>query len=191
MRLIIIGLLVIAALWVLVAGLRNHKRVSFFALFILLAPAAIAGYFEYKWVEAQDQISIAVSEVSGVASAKLECQRMSEAFFDAWQSRETISDRPTIAGLKANTCSQLIGWHNDESNIKPTSDQIEAIHLLTRETMRISGQTTFEAQECSAIVNTINMAIALGASPDEANYIHLYYLQNIYPEVKISKKIYC
>lgn len=182
MRIIIIGALVILAVVVVIYGLKNQKRVSFLALAILLIPAGVAGYFEYNWQTNQAQISLALQKFTGIKDAKLSCQRLSEGFFDAWSSKDTVDYGPTSAGLKYQECSNLIAWYTSKDKSQPTEDQMVAIHVLVREAMRIMGQSNPSLQECYAMSekNTEPLAEDLGATPDEARYIALYYQQHLH-----------
>lgn len=192
MRVIVVAILVIVAVWIVIAGLKNSKRVSFFVIFLLLAPAGASAYFEYKWVETQTNISAAVKTISGLKGAELKCQRMSEGFFDVWAHTQTLDEGALTVGLKYNTCASLISWYNGDTKSSPTPEQITAVHLLTHETIRITGQTDLNLQECLAMKNDAAMALALGATANQANYLAIYYKQNIHPvEAKKLQEVYC
>ena len=136
---------------------------------------------------------MAVAQVSGIPSATLQCQRMSEGFFDAWSSEKTTDNGPKTAGLKYEICADLISWYNNTDKSSPTDAQINAVHLLTRESMRIAGKPDVSLQECFAMKNDNVMAEALGANVNEAQYMKLYYQQNIHPSKlnKTLKTVYC
>jgi len=192
MRLILIGALLILTIWVIVAGLRNQRRVSIFAILIFLLPAGGLGYFEYKWTTAQDEISVAVQKISGNKDGELACERLSSGFFDVWAKDKAITTSSTKVQLKYTPCSDLLSWYNSEDKSKPTEAQINAIHLLTRETMRISGQKEEKLQECLAMKNDALMAQSLGATSNQANYISLYYRQNINSKLDGSlQNVFC
>lgn len=192
MRVIVIAILVIVAIWIVIAGLKNSKRISWLVIFMLIAPAGASAYFEYKWVETQKEISVAVKAISGLKGAELQCQRMSEGFFDVWAHTKTLDSGSRTAGLKYNTCADLLSWYNGDTKSSPTPEQISAVHLLTHETIRISGQTDANLQECLAMKNDAAMALALGATTNQANYLAIYYKQNIHPDAaKKLKEVYC
>lgn len=182
MRIIIIGALVILAVVVVIYGLKNQKRISFLTVALLLIPAGIAGYFEYNWQNNQAQISVSLQKFTGIKTAKLSCQRLSEGFFDAWSSKDTVDYGPTSAGLKYQECADLLSWYTNKDKSQPTENQMTAIHVLVREAMRIMGQADPSLQECYAMSekNTEPLAEDLGATPDEARYIALYYQQHLH-----------
>lgn len=190
-RFIVACLLVAAAIWVLISGLRNKKRISLIAIFILLIPAGVLGYFEYNYDVTISQLSVAVQKVSGIKDASLRCERMSEAFFDVWANTDVINYGSTVAGLKYDECDHLISWYKSDNKNNITENQIIAIHLLDVETMRVSGQNNPALQECLAMKNDAFMAETLGATPNQANYIAFYYREKLHSTLTENENAFC
>lgn len=192
MRLVVIALLLIATIWVIISGFKNQKRISLFAIFIFITPAGALGYFEYQWQQTQDKIAIAVQEISGNKEASFKCERLSAGFFDVWAKEKSIDSSPNVVQLKYSPCSSLFSWYNSAEKANPSEEQITAIHLLTKESMRVAGQNSDTLQECLAMKNDAQMARDLGASQNIANYVAEYYKQNINSKLDgIYKNLYC
>lgn len=189
MRLILIILLIAAAIWVFVLGFRNQKRISYFGIIVILIPAAALSYFEYTWQIAQDNISVVVQSITKSADTSFECQRMSFGFFDAESSEKVLSDNENLVKLKYSSCAALLKWYVSDEKNKPTEEQIESIHLFSRETMRVAGQKDLAMQECLAVKNDSAIVQKLGGSKELGNYVSLYYKQNL-AEVRATK-VYC
>lgn len=193
MRLIIIGILIILAIWIFVLGWRNQKRISWFGILLMLLPAAGLGYLEYKWLEPQEEISLIVQDVVQSDSVGFQCQRFSVSFFDAEGSVKVVQNSPNIVELKYATCKALVDWYLAEPEVKenPDEDTIEALHYFSREIMRVAGNTDFKLLECLAVKNNSILAQKLGASASTANYMSLYYVQNLQDRTFQINPVFC
>lgn len=181
MRIVLVGILVALALWVITAGLINKKRISWLVIFVLLIPAGTLGYFEYRWQQEQADISLNVVEaVSGVKGAKLECQRLTFAFVDVWASEKTTDAGKTNAGLKYNACAQILEFYRNEPRKNPTLEQVKAFQLLSAESVRVAGKTQKEPEiQCLGIRNLKLVVQGLGGSVAQANYAYNLYKQEV------------
>lgn len=180
MRLIIIGLLLVAVVLVIVSGLRGYKKhVSMFALLLCLVPAGTLGWFEYKWQETNTKLSAVVQNVSGNPLSSFACQRMSIGFFDTEVSKSVITSDPNTVHLKYRPCSELQGWFNQEVKGTPTVEQVEAIHYFAVEAIRVSGQTDPGKAECVGSRETPAIVQALGGSKNLGDYVSAYYNQHV------------
>jgi hypothetical protein len=192
MRLILIGVLAVLAIVIIIAGLKNRGRVSLFAVFLMVAPGGALGYFEYQWQTAQDEITAVVKEVSGNNDAVFKCERITHGFFDVWAKTKAISDDPNVVYPKYKSCADILSWYHNENKGSPTKEQIVSLHLLSTETMRVSGQTSPPLQECLAMKNDPVILTKLGATANQANYMTLYYIQNINSKLKPEfKGVFC
>ena len=190
MRLILIIVLIAVAMWILIAGIRNQKRISFLGIFLMLLPAGALGYFEYQWQTVQDEISVIVQDVTGKNDTKFECERLSFAFFDAEANKKVIDDNPKVVKLKYAACAELLTWYSQEDKSQVTEEQIKALHLFSRETMRVAGNTDDKIMECLALKNESSIIQNLGGSKATGDYVMLYYVQQI-QDIKYRDAVYC
>lgn len=193
MRLIIIAVLLILAVWIFVLGWRNQKRISWFGVFLMLLPAGAFGYFEYKWLEPQEEITLVVQDVARTDAVDFKCQRLSTGFFDAEISKKVIQTSKTTVELKYSTCKALVDWYLAEPNLqsKPSEEAIVALHSLSQEIMRVAGNSNSRIIECLAAKNNATIAQKLGASTSTANYMSLYYQQNLQDESYSRSPVSC
>lgn len=188
MRIILIGILVLLALWVIISGLLSKKRtsrgrISWLLVFVVLIPAGALTYFEWKWQTDIDTMSEnIVQNISGVPGSKLECQRMSAAYVDVWASEKTIEEEDnTIAGLKYNYCAELFGYLRAESpKPVPTIEQVTAFHLLSKEATRIAGKAKSEKDlVCLGAINIPIVVQGLGGTENDGIYAYRLFKQEV------------
>lgn len=193
MRLIFIAVFVALAIVIFVMGWRNQKRISWFGVFLMLLPAGGLTYLEIKWLEPQQEISLVVQELANNDEVDFQCQRISSSFFDAEASVKVIQDSPTTVKLKYAPCKALVDWYLAEPNVQaePDEEVIAAIHQFSREIMRVSGNNNDRLIECLAVKNNAIVAQQLGASASVANYIALYYVQNMQERTYQRNPVFC
>jgi len=190
MRLVLVILLIAAAIWVFILGFRNQKRISYFGIFVILIPAGVLGYFEYTWQVAQQNIAAVVQSITKDPETSFECQRMSFGFFDAEAGEKAVTSNEKKVELKYTSCAALLAWYSSEEKNKPSEEQIGAIHLFTKETMRVAGQADEALQECLAVKNDAAVVQKLGGSEAVGQYISLYYQQNVADQTP-ERRVYC
>jgi len=179
MRLVLIALFCAAAIWILVAGFRNKKRISWLGIILMLIPAGGLTYFEYQWQQTQNKISLVVQDISGKKDTGFKCERLSFGFFDASADKRVIDSNDKVVELKYAECNTLLDWYKETDKSKPTEEQIVALHLFDQQVMRVSGQPNADLEECLAIKNYSAIAQKLGATPSQGDYMSLYYQQRI------------
>ena len=183
MRIILIAILVILAVVVLVAGIRNKFRISFLAIFVLLIPAGALGYFEWVWQDAQTQISKnVVAQITDNRKSQLQCQRLSEGFFDVWASEKLIEVPENTVGLKYKVCGEILDYYkaDPEAKPKPTLAQLEAMQLLSEESVKIANPDLKpEEAKCLGVKNIPLVVQGLGGSASQGQYGYLLYKQEI------------
>lgn len=178
LRLIFVGILLAAAIWVLIAGLKR-RQVSFLALAVLVGGAGVIGWFEWRWVEAHDKISSIVAEVSANPAGSFTCQRAEESWFDGEVATPSNQSSPTTVNLKYGPCSQVINFMNSENKSNPSPEQVDAIHLLTVEIARVSGEMDPRQRECMGLEYDAVVSAHLGASAEQARFVQSYYAHEL------------
>lgn len=187
MRIIIIAILVLLAIWVIASGLFSKKRtsrgrVSWLLVFVLLLPAGALAYFEYKWQTDIDDISVSVVQtISGVKGSTLQCQRLTSAYVDVWASEKTIDEGKTVAGLKYNPCAEILGYYRAETpKPVPAVEQVKAFHLLSQESTRIAGKAKSEKDlVCLGAANIPIVVQGLGGSENDGIYAYRLFKQEV------------
>lgn len=179
MRIAVIIALFAIVLWIIINGFRNSKRISFLGVFIFLVPALVLTYFEYQYQEQMTMMQEAVTDLSGNKDITLECQRLSVGFFDAGSADQTYSTEPTHIALKYKTCNDILTWVEAEDKTQPSEDQVKALHLLSKELVRVAGEKDHDRLECLAIDADMIVLQYFGADPNTAYWINSYYKQNL------------
>lgn len=180
MRLVIIGILLIAAITVIVSGLRGYrKHVSWFALVLTLVPAGALGYFEYTWQETNNKITAVVKKASGNPDASFTCQRLSIGFFDTNITELSIRDDPNTVHLKYRQCESLQGWFLANPKLTPTPDQVKSLQLFAADTVRVSGPTEGQKFLCVGTRELPAIVQLLGGTKEQGEYARGYYQQHI------------
>lgn len=181
MRIILIAILLILVVVVLIAGIRNKFRISFLSIVVLLIPAVALGYFEWAWQDAQTQISkTVVAKITENRKSELKCQRLSEGFFDVWASEKLIEVPENMVGLKYKVCGEILDYYkaDPEAKPKPTLAQLEAMQLLSEESVKLANPDLKPAEaKCLGIKNIPLVVEALGGSPSQGQYGYLLYKQ--------------
>jgi hypothetical protein len=82
--------------------------------------------------------------------------------------------------IKREQCGDLSDYlRSDKQN--PTRDQIIAVHVLTHETIHVTGVRDEAQTECKAMQLDVGMATLLGAEPQAAEELAVAYWRDIYP----------
>src|SRR5262249_50022728 len=134
----------------------------------------------------EHKLSGVASELAG-ARVTVHCQTLSEAFIDGgpelgyvkWGS-DGIPEHHTV--LKHGVCTDLEAYlHSSKS--RPSVEQATAIHVLTHESMHMSGIKSESAAECAAMQRDSRTAELLGATELQARSIVRLYSHLIYPNM--------
>ena len=136
------------------------------------------------WVE--HELEGAASEIAG-GPVQVHCQTLGQAFVDVgpelgfvrW-GPDGVPERATL--IKFSTCGNLRAWLGS-TKASPSLDQVIAVHVLTHETMHMVGITDEARTECAAVQRDAAMAVALGASPQEAQALARRYWTEVYPRM--------
>jgi hypothetical protein len=162
----------------------KHQKFPLISCLLVIGMLGIFGVPEIQWLSSEHQASLAVAAISGNPKGKLVCQRFSEAFFDPNVSIAGYVDwdQPDVAVLKWAQCEQLFKWMNSDKK-NPTAEEMSAVHVLTHESVHVSGNRDEASTECTAVSKDSAMAQFLGASRAQGNHIATFYFENIWPHM--------
>jgi hypothetical protein len=134
----------------------------------------------------QHRLAAAASTLIGVKVA-VHCQTVGEAFVDAGvelgyvkYGADGVPEHRTL--IKHGPCADLRAYLRS-SKAHPSLDQVIAVHILTHESMHMSGITSESLAECAAVQRDDRMAQLLGATPDEALALARTYWRSVYPNM--------
>ena len=149
-------------------SLGRENRFPAVALALLLIPALVVGWPGVARRLEQRQLASAASALIGT-KVSVHCQTAGEAFVDAgWElgfvkyGVDGVPEHKTL--IKQGPCHDLRAYLHS-SKAHPSADQILAVHILTHESMHMSGITSEARAECAAVQRDTRMAELLGADP--------------------------
>lgn len=161
-------------------------------LIVLAVIFVLLGASEGRWQYLQWRGSEAVKEVSGNPNGVLECQRFLPSLFDmdsAALGGKVTSIEPNVAILKNRQCNALFDWVQSGSGDTMTMSQIIAVHVLSHESVHVSGQFSESIAECTSMQRDPIAARSLGASDEAGELIQSEYFANIHPQLGESYKL--
>jgi hypothetical protein len=135
-------------------------------------------------VRLEGRLESAATELVGT-SVEVRCQSLGGAFVDIGADLGYVvfgaDGKPEAWTLiKRQQCGDLSDYLRSDKNL-PTRDQIIAVHVLTHETVHVTGVRNEAETECRAMQLDAGMAALLGASPPEAADLAVAYWREIYP----------
>jgi hypothetical protein len=84
--------------------------------------------------------------------------------------------------IKHEQCG-LIARYLKGGRAHPSLDEIIAVHVLTHESMHMSGITVESLAECAAVQRDAHTARLLGATAQQAEYLSRAYWHGVYPDM--------
>ncbi|MFZ0324923.1 MAG: hypothetical protein WAN48_12440 [Actinomycetes bacterium] len=132
------------------------------------------------------RLSAVASQVAS-QSVRVHCQTFGEAFVDAGSELGWVAWRPDGTAspetlIKRSPCRDLRDYlGSDQAN--PTLAQVVAVHVLTHESMHMSGILEEAMAECAAVQRDALTATLLGASDSEAQDLARRYWTTVYPDM--------
>ena len=187
-QILLCGALALAFRWGLhrTDALGRENRFPAVALALLLIPALVVGWPGVARRLEQRQLASAASELIGT-KVSVHCQTAGEAFVDAgWElgfvkyGVDGVPEHKTL--IKQGPCHDLRAYLHS-SKAHPSANQILAVHILTHESMHMSGITSEARAECAAVQRDTRMAELLGADPAEARALAHAYWVTVYPQM--------
>ncbi|MBW3595095.1 MAG: hypothetical protein KY391_05905 [Actinobacteria bacterium] len=171
-----------------VDSLGRRKPFPWFGVgvFVAIALGALVPFFLRLRLE--EQLASAASEVVG-APVEVHCQAFGEAFVDVGQELgyvrfgpDGVPERKTL--IKRQQCRDLASYVRNPDEI--TREHVVAVHTLTHEAIHMSGVSNEAETECLAVQHNEQMARLLGASPEDARRLAVYYWEQVYPRMPES-----
>jgi hypothetical protein len=128
----------------------------------------------------------AASKLVGV-SVKVNCQTLTGSAVDmgnelgwvAWRP-DGVPERKTL--IKHQQCNDLQKYL-DSNKRRPSDEQVQAVHVLTHESMHMAGNTSEAVAECYATQHDTEMAELLGAAPADAHLLAVRYWRLFSPRM--------
>lgn len=137
-------------------------------------------------VRLEHRLADAASTIVG-SSVDVHCQTAGETFTDAGSDLGYVAfgldgepDRKTT--IKWEQCRALASYVRSEG-IEASRDEMIAVHVLTHESMHMSGVRNEAESECRAMQRDAWMARLLGAARSDARYLASWYWRTIYPNM--------
>lgn len=171
--------------WLVYRHLSGKRAPILIGLLVVLM---LGGAF--VWVgerRAEARYTAAASEMLGRSDVEVTCQSLSAALLDVmgfggYVPYKADGSLPTEAHLMWETCRDLRKWERDPQGAN--LDGIVALHILTHETMHLSGEYVEAAAECFAIQKDAAMAALLGADTATGRAHAARYFDEVYPRMR-------
>jgi hypothetical protein len=161
-------------------------------LIVLAVLLMLFGASEARWQYLQWRGSEVVKAVSGNPNGTLECQRKLPSFFEmdsASIAGKVSSLDPNTAHLKNGQCNEIFTWMQSGSPDSVTGKQIVALHVLSHESVHVSGQFSESIAECTALQRDPIAVSSLGGSDEVAQLVQSQYFEQVFPNLPDSYKL--
>jgi hypothetical protein len=170
----------------------NHQagRLNAFPAISVSSCAVLAVFATLPLISRADlesRLSHDASTLLGI-KVKVVCQTLtgsaidmgSELGFVKWGA-DGAPEHSTL--IKHDQCNDLEAYL-DGNKQHPSGAQMIAVHVLTHESMHMSGITNEAEAECDATQNDSRMAQIMGAPPEAARALALRYWATVYPYMR-------
>jgi hypothetical protein len=132
------------------------------------------------------RLGSAASKLIGIP-VKVNCQTLTGSALDLGNELGWVAwgpdGRPEHKTLiKQAQCNDLQAYL-DSNKQHPSDAQVQAVHVLTHESMHMAGNKSEAVAECYATQHDTEMAELLGASPDDARQLAVRYWRLFYPRM--------
>ena len=171
--------------WLLFRGVVNTS-VPWVGLAIIAVPLVLLGYTERQWVTAEQQFSAVARTIEPVAPG-VHCQRLGETLTaNAWELGHVMFEDGVPSGpavLAYSACQDLTAYWRSSSREKsnPPKEQIIAVHVLTHESVHLTGVLDEALTECRAMQRDAVVAQRLGATAEQGRVLAERYASAVYP----------
>lgn len=178
--------LVVVGRWLMVRGVREHAPFPAITVSSCVVLAVVATFPVVDRVTLEGRLSHSASTLLGM-HVEVDCQTLTGSALD--MGRELgfvkwgpggIPERKTL--IKHPQCDDLHSYL-DSSKRHPSAAQILAVHVLTHESMHMSGTTSESIAECDAMQHDTVMAQDLGAPALAAHALAVTYWLTVYPDM--------
>jgi hypothetical protein len=168
-------------LWIRQAQRAPFPAISLSSCVVL---AVVATLPVVDRVALETRLSHAASTLIGLR-VEVHCQTLSGSSFDMGRELgyvkwgpDGVPEHKTL--IKHDQCNDLDAYLNSGKR-RPSAAQILAVHVLTHESMHMSGTTNEAETECHAMQHDAEFARLLGASPTVARALAVAYWGTVYP----------
>ena len=148
--------------------------------------AVVATFPVVDRVTLEGRLSHASSTLLGT-QVEVDCQTLTGSALDMGNELgyvkwgpDGVPERRTL--IKHQQCNDLHSYLNS-SKQRPTAAQILAVHVLTHESMHMSGIKVEYVAECAAMQHDAAMAQDMGAKPAAAHALAVAYWLTVYPNM--------
>jgi hypothetical protein len=172
--------------WLQQRGVREHAPFPAISISSCMVLAVVATFPVVDRVTLESRLSHSSSTLLGM-HVEVDCQTLTgsaldmgnELGFVKW-GPDGIPERRTL--IKHQQCNDLHSYLNS-SKQHPTAAEILAVHVLTHESMHMSGIKVEYVAECDAMQHDTAMAEIMGAKPKAAHALAVTYWLTVYPNM--------
>jgi hypothetical protein len=172
--------------WLQQRGVRQDAPFPAISISSCVVLAVVATFPVVDRVTLESRLSHSSSTLLGM-HVEVDCQTLTgsaldmgnELGFVKW-GPDGIPERKTL--IKHQQCNDLHSYLNS-SKQRPSSAQILAVHVLTHESMHMSGIKVEYVAECDAMQHDTAMAEVMGAKPVAAHALAVTYWLTVYPNM--------
>jgi hypothetical protein len=187
LRTIVVVALAASVGWLLVRGLIRRK-VPWVGIAIVMVPLVLLFWTERQWVTAEKKFTAVALSIEPIA-AGVHCQRLGESFVSSGSDLGHVDfEDGTPSGpavLSYDTCKQLAAYWRSSAREKdsPPLEEVIAVHVLTHESVHLTGELTESITECRAVQRDAVVAQRLGATAVQGRALALRYWTQVYPHL--------
>jgi hypothetical protein len=172
--------------WLQQRGVREHVPFPAISISSCVVLAVVATFPVVDRVTLESRLSHSSSTLLGM-QVEVDCQTLTgstldmgnELGFVKW-GPDGVPEHKTL--IKHQQCNDLHAYLNS-SKQHPSAAQILAVHVLTHESMHMSGITSEYIAECDAMQHDAAMAQVMGAKPAAAHKLAVAYWLTVYPNM--------
>jgi hypothetical protein len=162
---------------------RPFPAVSFGAA---LAVVLATGIPVILHVQMERRLSAVASDIVG-SPVSVQCKTLGQSWADAHTELgyvrfgpDGVPESETV--LADEACRNLEAWRRSEHEVLDR-DQVIAVHVLTHESMHMTGIANEARTECAAMQRDVRTAQALGATEAQGVDLARYYWERVYPRM--------
>jgi hypothetical protein len=187
LRTVVVVALAASVGWLLVRGLIRRK-VPWIGIAVVLVPLVALFWTERQWVTAEKKFSAVALSIEPVA-AGVHCQRLGETFVSVGSELGHVDFEDGIpsgpAMISYQTCNDLAAYWRSSPGEKdtPSLEEVIAVHVLTHESVHLTGSLSESITECRAVQRDAVVAQRLGATPKQGRMLALRYWTLVYPNL--------
>lgn len=172
--------------WLQQRGVRHHAPFPAISISSCVVLAVVATLPVVNRVTLESRLSHASSTLLGM-HVEVDCQTLTGSALDMGNELGFVKwgpggvpERQTL--IKHQQCNDLHSYLNS-SKQHPSAAQILAVHVLTHESMHMSGIKVEYVAECDAMQRDTAMAEIMGAKPAAAHALAVTYWLTVYPNM--------